>query len=138
MRNGGASDCNSNRSQYESRAPKLVSSHALYAEREGSQEGRFTASIVFFLDETGGDNSGFNRLYFDRNADGRFEADECAGLVANPPYDATAAFEPFDIRLSPSEPTRRFAARLRQPGSGVPENLMVGAASPTCPGPSSR
>ena len=116
-------------------APPLVSRRAClaFAFDEGQQ--RQGGPVLFYIDEGGGEGSGYDRLYVDRNADGVFEADEPVGLMADPPPGATVrmssgqrclVFEPFGLQVRPDESPRPVVARLGIADDGSPKFLFVG------------
>jgi len=117
--------------------PPLVSPRGLSASFVDTDMSAHSASFTFFIDESGGEGSGYDRLYADRNADGQFDAEESVGLVTDPPAGATLpllsspgrqylVFEPFDLEVGPDKSPRHVVARLGLAADGSCEALFVG------------
>jgi hypothetical protein len=117
--------------------PPLVSPRAASASFVDADLPAHSASFTFFIDESGGKGSGYDRLYADRNGDGWFDAEESVGLLADAPAGAALpllsssgrrylVFEPFDLEVGPDKSPRHVVARLGLAADGSCEALFVG------------
>ncbi len=116
------------------KAPPLVSHRARSAWVSYQTGDRTRGSLWFFVDESKGEGTGYDRLYVDRNADGVFDTDESVGLMADPPAGSRTGpymegeclvFEPFTFRVRPDEPPRSLVVRLTTDADGEAKTLYV-------------
>jgi hypothetical protein len=115
--------------------PPLVSPRAVTASVIDESQRAQSALTAFFVDESGGKGTGYDRLYADRNADGSFAPEESVGLLENPPPGGVVrlssgmqslVFEPFDLQVGKDKPPRHVVARLGVAADGSAEYLYVG------------